>query len=282
MPQFIFYLFIAIISVFLEVRNPTRRRSVYYNDGNDITILSSISDYFYRRNRRIKALKTAQNYLKPYTKIFGNLTLSNKFCTLTVYHKDKKVMCMSTVYDNYGKKMLLVAKNFSPLDCEEYFDMMCDIFSYNTKYSDIQSSLRAYAVFSESVYSSKTTADSEPFQGEVVNTSFLNKEVSANKLKSKSEAKAENAELYEVLDELTDINNCSEAELTSLPGISIIVAKKIINFRENERPFKSVEDFLSTMKIKPHFAKQLRKLVCVKKVNMKKFKKAKAERIIDL
>lgn len=261
MPQLIFYILIAVVSLFIDAQR-VNRVNINGNGGNSLA--AWIVNHTKRRNRRISALRTAKNYLKPYEKIFGNLTLSNKFCTLSIYHKDKRVICLSKVFDNDGKKMMILATDFSPLDIDEYFDMMCEIFSYGTKYDDVHNSLRASAIIKESVFASK------PLEPE--NTEQRIKPLDPDESKV----------IHPLPDNLTDVNNCSEAELTALPGISIITAKKIIKYRETERSFKSVEDFLEVMNIKPHFAKQLRKLICAEKVNMRKVKKAKAERIIDL
>lgn len=264
MPQLIFYILVAIISLFLDAQR-VNRATIYDNrvgSGNDF--VTWFVNHTRRRNRRISALKTAKNYLKPYEKIFGNLTLSNKFCTLSIYRKDKRVICLSKVFDTDGKKMMIIATDFSPMDIDEYFDMMCELFSYGTKYDDVYNSLRATAIIKESVFASK------PLEPEHTEQRSKTLEPKVSKI------------TYLPPDNLTDVNNCSEAELTALPGISIISAKKIIKYRETKRPFKSVEDFIEVMKIKPHFAKQLRQIICAQKVDMKKVKKAKAERIIDL
>ncbi len=267
----------------------TRRRGFlgygddyYYGDSPINNIFAWGINRINRRNRRITALKTAANYIKPYEKIFGSLTLSNKFCSLNRNQTGDTIICISKEYDENGKCMMLTAKRFSPMDIDEYFDMMCEIFNYSTRYTEIYNSLKANAIITETVYSSRSVDTS-------VNPNIPPKSQVAKKYTQASADQKENRKLnkdienfVKLTDGLTDVNNASEAELTALSGINIVLAKKIIKYRDTVRPFKSVDDFIAVMGIKPHFAKRLRDEICVNKVNIKKVRKAKAERIIDL
>ena len=68
-----------------------------------------------------------------------------------------------------------------------------------------------------------------------------------------------------------DINKCLESELIDLPGISVVTAKKIVNYCDSNNGFNSFDEFIELMDIKPHFAIQLKDLVIViprdKKIN---------------
>lgn len=271
----VFYIIFGFLGLFLETgryrRNDYSNR--YDNDPLNIDVTGGITNFFKRRNRRITALKEASMYLKPYEKIFGNLCLSNKFCTLNLIEKEKTILCISSVFNANGRKMLLAAKNFSPMDIDEYWDTICALFSWNTNYDDIHKSLAPLSIISESVLQMKPVTEN-------AQTAQIDEQ-----LRAPENVIQINPQLREMLDtpqNLLDINNCSEAEITALPGISIVMSKKIIKFREEERPFKSVDDFLQIMKIKPHFAKQLKDMICTNNINVRKIKRAKAERIIDL
>lgn len=269
MPQLLFYIFIAIIGLFIDYQSNRRMYGLTSSSPLDFDVEKFISGFSKRRNRRISALKTAQNYLKPYEQIFGTLVLSNKQCSVTIDSKGKCIKCLGKVFNRNGRKMTLVANNFSPIDIDEYFDMICEMFNYNTHYEDVYNSLRSVAVIKDYCYQ---TQDVLPVINE---KSIKENECDVIDIKTREN-------IIDLPEKLTDVNNCSEAELTALPGISIIIAKKIVNYREQQRPFKSVEDFIDVMNIKPHFARQLKNMICANKVNMKRVKKAKAERIIDL
>lgn len=60
-----------------------------------------------------------------------------------------------------------------------------------------------------------------------------------------------------------DINSCSAENLTSLPGISLILAKKAINYRNENNGFESVDEFYRVIGLKPHFINQIgNKIIC--------------------
>lgn len=62
---------------------------------------------------------------------------------------------------------------------------------------------------------------------------------------------------------IVDLNNSSERELATLPGIGIIVAKRAIGLRETQRGFRSVEGFGEALNLKPHVVERIRPLVSV-------------------
>ena len=54
-----------------------------------------------------------------------------------------------------------------------------------------------------------------------------------------------------------DINHCTQAELMQLPGISVVLAKQAMEYRAANGGFRSVEEFVEKLHIKPHFAVQI-------------------------
>ncbi|MBX4261304.1 helix-hairpin-helix domain-containing protein [Clostridium estertheticum] len=65
--------------------------------------------------------------------------------------------------------------------------------------------------------------------------------------------------------ELVGINSCSEQELSCLPGVGIILAKKAMNIRINNGGFKSVDEFISLLAIKDYNIQNLKgKIICNK------------------
>lgn len=60
---------------------------------------------------------------------------------------------------------------------------------------------------------------------------------------------------------LMDINHCTEHDLTELPGISVVLAKKAMEYRKRNLRFHSVEEFYGVLELKPHFIAQLEKKI---------------------
>jgi DNA uptake protein ComE-like DNA-binding protein len=53
----------------------------------------------------------------------------------------------------------------------------------------------------------------------------------------------------------------SATELSVLPGINIVKAKKIIEYRDTNGYFQSVDDFLKAAEVKDYFAKKIKTLI---------------------
>ncbi len=72
-----------------------------------------------------------------------------------------------------------------------------------------------------------------------------------------------------------DLNNASKSELTKLPGIGAAKAQKIINFREFEHPFTSVDDLLKVSGFSEGLVDKIRDEVTVGAVSKSSGRKAR-------
>lgn len=71
---------------------------------------------------------------------------------------------------------------------------------------------------------------------------------------------------------LIDINKCNTEDLLLLPGFSLPLAKKVMDRRNNEGYFSSIDEFLDYIMVKPHFSVQIKEMIIVseyKKVQTK-------------
>ncbi len=60
-----------------------------------------------------------------------------------------------------------------------------------------------------------------------------------------------------------DLNTAKAEDLANLPGINIILAKKIVQRRDEKGGFTSLDELYEEFKIKPHFRKQLNGLLMI-------------------
>lgn len=133
----------------------------------------------------------------------------------------------------------------------------------------------------------KTKNEGEHKSKKIVKEKIQREEVEKEEVKLKEIAKPkediktepQNAEKTVLL----DINECNEAEFMTLPGMSLLSAKKAVEERETKGSYRSFDDFVSRNEIKPHFMVQMKPLVTVTEIkeNVVSNKEKKA-RMLDL
>lgn len=194
--------------------------------------------------RREEALRLARIYLAPYTSIWGSLKLSNKFCSLKLCADGKTILGIELVESHRQFKIIATKVH----DWQELWDMFCKSFHYNMTYNEL---VKKCALFQTTI--SETVKETPT----MINQSVKNAE------------------------KKVDINNASEVELTGLPGISIVMSKKLIKKREEIGGFKSIDDVFLFLHLRDHMQKQLKDKICVNP--MRGYTRERfAERNIDL
>ncbi len=80
-----------------------------------------------------------------------------------------------------------------------------------------------------------------------------------------------------------NVNTANAAELAVLPGINIVMAKKIVEFRDTTRMFDSVDDFIANSGVKQHFEAKIKSMIVAEKPSVKKGNDdSDAGRIVDI
>lgn len=94
-----------------------------------------------------------------------------------------------------------------------------------------------------------------------------NKNISKNKHFTSKESIDNTMNMNQKNQKHLDINTCTQDELLQLDGVGVVEVKKIMNFRSDNK-FNSVEEFIETLGIKPHFAEKIRPmLICIEGSN---------------
>ncbi len=199
--------------------------------------------------RREAALRAARIYLNPYQDIWKNLRLSNKYCSIRLGGDGHTITVKEHLKESSRCRSFRIIET-RVHSFEDLWNMFCTNFDNNKTYDGLLDDCRKYKV-------------------SVIEDKIINSYV------PKATKKVENSKKI-------DINNCSEVELTALPGISIVMSKKIIKKREEIGGFKNTNDFFLFLKLKPHMQKQLENLICINKMKgIIKIEKTK-ERSVDL
>lgn len=238
----------VLILAFLVIKYvPNLNTSYLFNDNARL-----------ERTARLTAIDAAAMYLAPYNNIWGNLKLSNKYCTARLVGNGDKIIVTEKGGASNSKNRkfsILTSKKYS---IQHVWNMICLNFDYKTTYFDLAEKSRI--LFNVPIYENNTQSSIK---------------------KSEQVGRNEDTINVDSIKEKIDVNNASEVELTALPGISIVMSKKIIKKREEINGFKNVNEFFVFIKVKPHMEEQLRNLVCVNKMKgslkIERFK----ERTID-
>lgn len=225
---------------------------------------SSMIERNAREDRRRTALKTASMYLAPYNDIWRNLRLANRFCSIKLGSHSHSI----TASDARNSERYFIVADSNVHSYEDLWNMFCLNFDYNTTFDElVQLAERLGATIRLNEY--------QILSGSSQINNVQNNTVSRADTGVTPEQKIEKKELL-------DVNNASEIELTALPGISIVMAKKLIKRREEIGGFKTVNDVFLFLHIKPHIQSQLEKLICVNKMKSAGKTKRYNERSIDL
>ncbi len=272
----------TILAIILELLLPRRRyrRGLwgFYNYGYDewaqpvqnpnngmaASIRASV--------RRKNALKKCKKFL---TKDSYILTLKNANLILVFDTQNKTLSCV----DNHTKGRAATVVWSDQIDAtldkndnlfEQTFDDICISFDQYSNYTGVLKVLKQKFKVQE------TKPLKNVIPPSVYNTDKIKLDNNREDIYNKRFDNT--AEVYSLK---VNINSASEEEIAKLPGISVIIAKKIIQYRQLNNGFKTQEEFFEKMNIKPHFQKTLSPMIIIKEAKKKKNKPQNDERIID-
>lgn len=265
MGRLIVNLIAMIIMMVLSIMAPRRRGSFYRRSmygrnyyGDDHTM-----DYIRMFIRRRRALSKAKAFVKRKR---HNITLKNsnvmlifdtKFKTFVLIDIKNTKRTATIIWAEQPMKMSDVIDYSADVDTEmeKTFDSICRSFNAISNYLGI---LR--------VLKQKFTIIKENTPPQEI---------------KKIQPKDTKQQVVNTQKDKVNINSLDEAKLAKLPGISVILAKKIMNRINLKGDFKSIDEFYKEMKIKSHFQKKLDEIIYVKPVERKN-NTGNDDRIIDL
>lgn len=228
-----------------------------FNGDGILSSLTNRSQDKNKENLRKAALCNVRLYLAPHKSIWRNLRIANKYCVLTLGSDGKTITGYekSSAYGGICEHRTLKILYSPTHSNEDLWNMFCLRFDHLTSYEGLMELAERFGA---------KTISSTPDNQQGVSTPTVVRKIEI-------EPK-----------EKLDINNASEVELTALPGISIVISKKIIKKREAIGGFKNLDDFFLFLKLKPHMESQLRPMLCVKKMKGSLKIERSDERKVDL
>lgn len=214
-----------------------------------------------RRTRREEALKKAAIYLGYYNDMWRNLRLSNDRCYLSLASDGYSIRGFEKNVDLPVLRSFKVVRS-NVHDLEEVWNMFCMAFRYNTTYDMLKEHCRRFEL--------------------IIEEQVVQKEGENNSNDIGSALQAESVPAKLLPEKIVDVNNCQEAELVDLPGISVVMAKKTVKRREEIGGFKTSDEFFKFLNIKPNMQDQLKDLICFNEIKSWKKVERFNERNVDL
>lgn len=246
-----------------------RRRRIFgiynssrWDEDEDINIRyqrnAPFSDWLRKTLRRRKALKKASKFLvrKKHTYM-----LKNKYVMVNFDSRKRVIICIdannmknsvtASPQNDDLKGVRYVDSDESYEEYDLFFDVLCHSFNSTSNYAGVSDQIKKSFKFKEKRAETSKKQEQQP--------KHTDKKI-----------------------EQININEATEEQLTNLPGVSIVQAKKTINRRNLKGDFKSVEEFFIEIKIKPNFQKKLRKMIFTSAHKVVEKNNDDNDRIIDL
>lgn len=251
----------------------------------------------------------------PKELVFNNSTLSNKHCIVRYFSNNKiVVMDNPTSKGNQTLRAFIVDKtNHENVDncwkeiCSVYdeYTYLDTLFSFIDKASGRLNMLflspneNSFKIDGMEEFMPKKMVKSVPTPK--VNNEKLAKKIEQSALQGQivvdfndlqkqkimtSESKESAKDVVDMQDlsgsDKIDINLANAQTISELPGINIIMAKKIVEYRNLNGFFKNKEDFLNISEVKSHFRDKISAMITVEQsFYVPSKEEANSERIVD-
>lgn len=187
----------------------------------------------------------------PKALVVNHTTIRNSLCTVILTPKEKIIVMDNGYYVNNSKRMFSISKK--DINVSKQWNKICKFF-------DQASSLDSLASFCniETVVEI-VTIDTKPGVSEQVASAPV-PEASAELVKTEQADEVE-----PVSGEKVDINSASANELSTLPGVNIVGAKKIVEYRNLNGLFTSEDEFIKAANVKEHFIPKIKSMIIIGK-----------------
>lgn len=241
--RFIIFIFIFFIQFLVGIGTNNRRYGYRggsnYNTYYDNTGVYGLSAVIKCTLRRRRALRKCRAFCKKKRNI---ITIKNAKVILIFDTKYKKINLIDRITENKFATVLWKDQTLSYLDeidniFEQTFDDICFSFTKDANYNGILDVLRSNFKVQEANIDQSSTQN-----------------IIQEQLK--------NSENFSLI----DINSASVDEIAKLPGINIILAKRIVKYRDKKGGIESKEELFKEFKIKEHFQKDLENKITFSKL----------------
>lgn len=224
--------------------------------------------------------------------VISDNALHNDHCTV-IYTPDEKIVVMDNLADRtHAKRMFTLLKRNVNINkswnrvCRVFdsfitLDSLAAFYSYDTKIDIITLEAKVVHTAKKEVIIEKTNEGPKFVEMDnirpdtyVVGTDKPNDKGAAfveidsiQEQKPTVERPKQADEFHEMVDIMSkspnkiDVNSATSSELSVLPGINIVMAKKIIEYRNTNGLFNTEDDFIKAANVKEHFVKKIKSMI---------------------
>lgn len=218
--------------------------------------------------------------------VVNNTTIRNRECTVLFTPKQKIVVMDNDYQVSNTKRMFTIKK--TDVKLSRLWDRICKFFDTDSNLD----SLAAFCTIDTNVdivtFATKEVKDKdlrqkvvEPVQ-KVELKSEVKECVTENKV-SEENVVVEPTEAVSKETAKIDVNKASAEEIANLPGINIVAAKKVIEYRNTKGFFKTKEEFIKIAGVQDYFVSKIDSLIEINKLEnlSNNFQDTEDIRIVD-
>ena len=192
--------------------------------------------------------------LAPKQFVINNLTLRNDRCSVILTPRQKIVVMENNYNFNGTKRMFSVTKK--DIKVSQMWCKVCRIFNETTSFEILET------YFSMDSFVNVVVYDTKPVKKDKAE---LSEDTSKQSVKDVEKTKPVQEVQPSVVDlsERIDVNSATADEIASLPGINVIMAKKIVEYRNLNGSFKSEDEFLKIAGVKNIFVNKIKSMIII-------------------
>lgn len=204
----------------------------------------------------------------PAAFVVNQNTIKNDHCTV-MYAPDEKIIVMDNEPDKRrAKRMFTLKKGKVNINkawnrvCRIYdsfitLDSLASFYSYDTKIDIITLEAKIPTPVAKKSVNIDTSNSGPKF----VDMSNIQEQKTFTKREEQAPEFHEFDAIMSNSSKKIDVNNVTASELAILPGINIVIAKKIIEYRDANGLFKTFDDFIKVADVKEHFVDKIKDMV---------------------
>lgn len=179
----------------------------------------------------------------------------NEYCRL-IYNPKENVICCMQIWEEKPEKFFITG------DKKILQGLIKEAPNYLPNFKKFAELLKDFQDMPE------VKVQYKPLHQPVVNNNKPQKTKKSKKRTKKERMKKRLQEIETKQIEKIDINNADLEPIRKLPGINVVIAKRIINKREEINGFDSVQEVLDFINLNPHMSKTLKEQICVKPIKI--------------